>query len=129
MLLSGCLPFDPLHIEQVTENSYFPMTGIGWDNISNEAKDLVKKLLAKDPKKRICVRDILLHPWLVNDVPDEDLGVDYFARLKHLVLCQKLKGFFKDCNIKQVWIHCYLHHLRPISMTMNCRTVKSDGAN
>jgi len=35
-----------------------------WDAISNEAKDLVTKLLTTDPKKRITADQILAHPWI-----------------------------------------------------------------
>ena len=80
------------------------MTGVGWDKISPDAKHLVKRLLVKNPSDRITSNDILAHPWLVNEASNEDLGVEYVARLKHLVLCQKLKGFFNDSNIKEVSI-------------------------
>ena len=35
-------------------------------NISNECIDLIDKLLTIDPKKRIKVNEIFLHPWVVN---------------------------------------------------------------
>lgn len=35
-----------------------------WDEVSDEAKDLVKKLLAYDPAKRISAADALMHPWI-----------------------------------------------------------------
>ena len=34
-----------------------------WGVISNEAKDLIKKMLAYDPAKRISAKQVLLHPW------------------------------------------------------------------
>lgn len=34
-----------------------------WQKISNEAKDLIKKLLKKNPKSRITVEQAMLHPW------------------------------------------------------------------
>ena len=36
------------------------------DNISDEARDLLKGLLNKDPKKRLTCEQILNHPWLYN---------------------------------------------------------------
>ena len=36
------------------------------DNISEEARDLLKGLLNKDPKKRLTCEQILNHPWLYN---------------------------------------------------------------
>ena len=35
-----------------------------WDNISDEAKDLVKKMLANDQNERLTVHEALDHPWL-----------------------------------------------------------------
>lgn len=35
-----------------------------WDNISDEAKDLVKKMLAHDQNDRLTAREALQHPWL-----------------------------------------------------------------
>ena len=34
-----------------------------WDLISDEAKDLLKKMLKKNPDKRISSSDSLKHPW------------------------------------------------------------------
>ena len=36
------------------------------ENISDEARDLLKGLLNKDPKKRLTCKQILNHPWLLN---------------------------------------------------------------
>jgi len=35
-----------------------------WDNISDEAKDLVKKMLELDQNDRLTAREALQHPWL-----------------------------------------------------------------
>ena len=35
-----------------------------WELVSEEAKDLVQKLLTKDPRERLSAREALLHPWL-----------------------------------------------------------------
>lgn len=34
------------------------------DNVSKEAKDLIKKMLRVDPKKRITISKALKHPWI-----------------------------------------------------------------
>ena len=45
-----------------------------WDNISDDAKDLVGKLLCVDAKQRITIDLVLVHPWLTsNTVPAADL--------------------------------------------------------
>jgi len=35
-----------------------------WDNISDEAKDLVKKMLIHDQNDRLTAQEALQHPWL-----------------------------------------------------------------
>jgi serine/threonine protein kinase len=35
-----------------------------WENVSEAAKDLVKRMLIVDPGKRITVQEILNHCWL-----------------------------------------------------------------
>jgi calcium-dependent protein kinase len=35
-----------------------------WDDVSDDAKDLVKKLLTYDPAKRISAADALQHRWI-----------------------------------------------------------------
>ncbi|ONM09707.1 Serine/threonine-protein kinase Aurora-3 [Zea mays] len=32
--------------------------------VSSEAKDLISKLLVKDSSKRLCLEDIMKHPWI-----------------------------------------------------------------
>jgi len=38
-----------------------------WENISESAQDLIKKLLCADPRKRLKSDQILAHPWMVGD--------------------------------------------------------------
>lgn len=35
-----------------------------WQCVSDEAKDLVQKLLQKDPEKRITLIEAINHPWV-----------------------------------------------------------------
>lgn len=35
-----------------------------WDDISQDAKDLIKSLLVRDPKKRPDADQLLEHPWI-----------------------------------------------------------------
>ncbi|XP_022948092.1 CDPK-related kinase 5-like [Cucurbita moschata] len=37
-----------------------------WPSLSSEAKDFVKRLLVKDPRKRISAAQALSHPWIKN---------------------------------------------------------------
>lgn len=49
--------------QQVIEGCYtFPDKY--WKDISDEAKDIIRKLLTVDPTKRITVAQALDHPWI-----------------------------------------------------------------
>lgn len=63
--LTGELPFCSDNIEELfnqiqSSNYTFPSE----INISNDAKDLINKMLTVDPESRIKIEDILKHPWL-----------------------------------------------------------------
>eukprot|EP01084_Bolivina_argentea_P145172 254517_1 len=47
------------------KNAQYSMPHSFWGHISNEAKDLVQKLLIIDPKSRLNAKQILKHAWLV----------------------------------------------------------------
>merc|ERR1739848_864189 len=38
-----------------------------WSSVSGPAKDLIRRLLVKDAKKRLSARDVLNHEWLDNN--------------------------------------------------------------
>ncbi|VDP66428.1 unnamed protein product [Echinostoma caproni] len=45
-----------------------------WDNISDSAKDFIRHLMEKDPKKRFSCTQALQHPWIAsNTALDRDL--------------------------------------------------------
>mmetsp|Transcript_22186 Transcript_22186/g.32284 ORF Transcript_22186/g.32284 Transcript_22186/m.32284 type:complete len:633 (+) Transcript_22186:58-1956(+) len=98
-LLSGNGAFSPHKLEQTTEGTYFPMTGVAWNNISDDAKDLVSKLLERDPAKRYSAVEVLEHPWIKGEASDADMGKAYYTRIKNLALRQKMKTFFLDKNL------------------------------
>ncbi|XP_071697809.1 calcium-dependent protein kinase 8-like [Rutidosis leptorrhynchoides] len=63
-----------------------------WPKISDNAKDLVKKMLDPDPKRRLTAQQVLDHPWLSNskNAPNVPLG-DVKSRLKQFSMMNKLK--------------------------------------
>ena len=67
LMLSGSLPFDDRESEEeiarktVSEDP--PYKGSIWKKISDEAKDFIKKLLVKNPEKRMNVKEALQHEW------------------------------------------------------------------
>lgn len=64
-----------------------------WPSISDSAKDLVQKMLERDPKKRISAHEVLCHPWIMDDsvAPDKPLDSAVLSRLKQFSAMNKLK--------------------------------------
>ncbi|KAG2698584.1 hypothetical protein I3843_07G157300 [Carya illinoinensis] len=64
-----------------------------WPSISESAKDLIRKMLERDPTKRISAHEVLCHPWIVDDrvAPDKPLDSAVLSRLKQFSAMNKLK--------------------------------------
>ncbi|KAK4752014.1 hypothetical protein SAY87_020812 [Trapa incisa] len=96
ILLSGVPPF-----WAETESGIFKQILRGkldfvsdpWPNISDSAKDLIRKMLERDPRKRLSAHEVLCHPWIVDDrvAPDRPLDSAVLSRLKQFSAMNKLK--------------------------------------
>ncbi|CAA3028828.1 Hypothetical predicted protein [Olea europaea subsp. europaea] len=62
-----------------------------WPSISNNAKDLVRRMLMKDPKKRITSVQVLEHPWIKGQAPDKPIDSAVLSRMKQFRAMNKLK--------------------------------------
>ncbi|GAB9463232.1 Camk/camk1 protein kinase [Globisporangium polare] len=71
ILLCGYPPFPGSNHAAILDkvvNADFEFESPFWDHVSEEAKDLVKKLLTVDPEKRLAASDILTHAWMTPPV-------------------------------------------------------------
>jgi calcium-dependent protein kinase len=67
ILLCGYPPFNGANDKQIIESvlkGKFTLDEPEWDEISADAKDLVKNMLKYDPDKRISASDALQHKWI-----------------------------------------------------------------
>ncbi|CAL0310020.1 unnamed protein product [Lupinus luteus] len=64
-----------------------------WPTISESAKDLVRKMLVRDPRNRLTAHEVLCHPWIQVDgvAPDKPLNSAVLSRLKQFSAMNKLK--------------------------------------
>ncbi|KAK3039701.1 hypothetical protein RJ639_027042 [Escallonia herrerae] len=64
-----------------------------WPSISSSAKDLVRKMLTQNPKKRISSAQVLEHPWLREGGEASDRPIDsaVLSRMKQFRAMNKLK--------------------------------------
>jgi calcium/calmodulin-dependent protein kinase I len=69
LLLCGFPPFYGENLPEVFEqilNAEFDFPEPYWTDVSDEAKDFIKKLLVLDSKKRYTAKQALEHPWIKN---------------------------------------------------------------
>ncbi|KAK9733134.1 hypothetical protein RND81_04G046000 [Saponaria officinalis] len=96
ILLSGVPPFwgenEQEIFEQVLQGE-LDFSSDPWPNISEDAKELVKGMLDRDPRKRLTAHEVLCHPWVQVDgvAPDKPLDSAVLSRLKQFRAMNKLK--------------------------------------
>lgn len=56
---------DTNELAKLILNGAYCFDGKVWGRVSNEAKDLIERMLTVDPKQRISVDDIFMHKWLL----------------------------------------------------------------
>mmetsp|Transcript_1844 Transcript_1844/g.2926 ORF Transcript_1844/g.2926 Transcript_1844/m.2926 type:complete len:567 (+) Transcript_1844:64-1764(+) len=95
-MLAGYAPFHTgrKYRRQITDSTYYAMAGPTWEGVSESAKDLVRKMLVKDPTQRMDLDEVLSHPWITHCAPEKHLGEAYLHRIKHLALRGRLKKYF-----------------------------------
>lgn len=83
ILLSGKFPFGGKNESEyyhrvLTREAYFPNEE--WSNMSSDAKNLVRGMLCKDPRRRLTAEECLRHPWLkrADTIPEEPLNGEVF---------------------------------------------------
>ncbi|KAK6942508.1 EF-hand domain [Dillenia turbinata] len=96
ILLSGVPPFwaetEQAIFEEVLHGD-LDFSSDPWPSISESAKDLVRKMLVRDPRKRLTAHEVLCHPWIQDGgaVPDKPLDSAVLSRLKQFSAMNKLK--------------------------------------
>ncbi|KAF8118831.1 hypothetical protein N665_0002s0140 [Sinapis alba] len=96
ILLSGVPPFwaesEQGIFEQVLHGD-LDFSSDPWPSISESAKDLVRKMLVRDPKRRLTAHQVLCHPWVQVDgvAPDKPLDSAVLSRMKQFSAMNKFK--------------------------------------
>ncbi|XP_050227604.1 calcium-dependent protein kinase 26-like [Mercurialis annua] len=96
ILLCGVPPFWAETEQEIFEevlHGELDFTSEPWPHISESAKDLVRRMLVRDPRKRIKAHEVLCHPWVGDDgvASDKPLDPAVLSRLKQFSAMNKLK--------------------------------------
>lgn len=96
LLLSGCPPFPGKTDEEVLKNvakGKYSIKGDEWKYISEDAIDLIQKLLCLDANKRLSAKEALEHRWFQKELPVDK------ERLQHNL--KNLKSFRAEQKLQQ----------------------------
>lgn len=96
ILLCGWPPFHGESTQQIFRNimsSPLDLKSEPWPRISNAAKDCVRRMLSRDPKKRLTAEEVLRHPWMRENgaAMDEPMVPEMLTRLRKFTNMNKLK--------------------------------------
>ena len=111
-LLSGFPPFydeqnNMKNIHHLIKKGKYSFSAEIWNDISNEAKDLIEKLLVKDVKVRLNCDKVLQHPWIKGITLDEQKEIDRKENeRKFLEVCT-----FKYIKIYYIGIYVFIYFL------------------
>jgi len=118
ILLCGYPPFydeDQASLFETIIRGHFEFHAEYWGGVSESAKDLIRKLLTVDPKKRLTAKEALQHPWVSgNDASQIDLlknvssgmqrytGKKFRAIARGVIMVNRLKNMSQAQSQAQV---------------------------
>lgn len=76
VLMCGYPPFqseNPIDLQNEIKTGEISFYQADWAEVSDKAKDLIAKMLERDPDKRITIDKIYDHPWIVDEVSNKNL--------------------------------------------------------
>jgi len=103
VMLCGYLPFGST---SAAKSAAYVMTGEDWEHVSDEAKDLVSKLLVVNPEKRLSAAEVLEHPWVTatGSSPQRHRSISK-------QVSQRLKRFQQTSNFRKILLLLVARHL------------------
>ena len=109
LMLCGKQPFEGDTDEEIYENIKKCKVEFNyeeWDNVSNDAKDLIKKLLNKDVEKRYSAKKALSHPWRIKNKNIIKIDKNKFAEI-----VKNLRNYSAKLKLQQSTLAYIVHNL------------------
>jgi calcium-dependent protein kinase len=108
-MLCGKQPFNGENDDEIYENIKMCKVDFNdeeWDNISSDAKDLIKKLLIKDTNKRYSAKKALNHPWIVKNKNQVKIDNQKFGEI-----VTNLRNYSARLKLQQSTLAYIVHNL------------------
>ena len=94
ILLCGSPPFygnTEVDTLNMVRKAKYSLEGSTWEYVSESAKDLIRKLMEKDPKQRLSAEEALAHEWICNQQEDIPLSPSVVDSMNRFVQMERLK--------------------------------------
>ncbi len=111
-MLCGKVPFNGKNEKELFENIHkgkYDLESYPWGIISENAKDLIKKLLILDTKKRLSAEEALKHSWFNIEIIKEMNNINSINEINTIKLIRNLINYRSD-NILRCAVIAYLVH-------------------
>ncbi|OMJ72145.1 hypothetical protein SteCoe_29483 [Stentor coeruleus] len=124
VLLSGTPPFNGKDNNEILMNVYngsYTFRPKTFKSVSDYAKDLISRLLTKDPNHRITAQEAYMHPWIQGTIqsPYPVLPVNLLASIKNFMDSKNLKKaslMFIASKLTEVDIRNIRKHFKDIDV-------------
>jgi len=114
LLLSGKPPFNGPNDQAIFEKIYkgsYSMEGEEWESISDEAKDLIKKMLTMDYKLRPSAKECLTHPWFKTMIEQKEINTKIPIARRSL---RNLKDFRAKNQLQEAILYFLVNQLTSV---------------
>ena len=111
MMLSGKAPFNGENEEEIYQSikkGKYDFDSEKWDEISNDAKDLIKHLLTFDTNKRFSAKQCLNHPWIIKHRRNKKIN-----KVKLTEVVNNFKNYSAHLKMQQLTLAYIVHNLIP----------------
>lgn len=127
VLLSGNSPFGGSTEELVKLNisrGKYDLESSVWKEVSDPAKDLIRKMLTLDPEARISAKAALEHPWIHKSNIDQGILYNTLMRVKDF----SSKNKFQEVIYSYILSHIIPHeHIKTLKLIFQHLDYNSDG--
>jgi calcium/calmodulin-dependent protein kinase I len=109
ILLCGFPPFyeeNNSKLFEMIKNCEFEFPSPFWDDVSDEAKNLIKAILVRDPSQRLSAENILVHPWVNGDKASRNVLKDVTENMRQYNIKRRFKVISYSVN---TFIENHLH--------------------
>ena len=114
ILLCGYPPYDGEDDDDIMKsiiNDNYEFPEEEWESITPSAKELISRMLEKDPAKRITPQEAIVHPWFISLLDNEEKDDKLMKTFDIKSHFSNLKKFSQKEKLQQACVSFLVHQL------------------